>query len=90
MFRGDREGERQAREYAAQRQAELNEALFQGEVMGRQPKRTFLEGLERWIDEYDVARQIKAIRPVAAYMGEQVILGQPTLDKAREMARDLR
>jgi len=58
--------------------------------MGRQPKRTFLEGLERWIDEYDVASQIKAIRPVAAYMGERVILGQPTLDKAREMARDLR
>lgn len=89
-FAGDREGERQAREYAAQRQAELNEAIFQGEVMGRQPKRTFLEGLERWIDEYDVASQIKAIRPVAAYMGERVILGQPTLDKAREMARDLR
>lgn len=58
--------------------------------MGRQPKRTFLEGLERWIDEYDVASQINAIRPVAAYMGERVILGQPTLDKAREMARDLR
>jgi integrase len=89
-FTGDREGERQAREYAAQRQAELNEAIFQGEVMGRQPKRTFLEGVERWIDEYDVASQIKAIRPVAAYMGERVILGQPTLDKAREMSRDLR
>nr|WP_298410503.1 site-specific integrase [uncultured Halomonas sp.] len=58
--------------------------------MGRQPKRTFLEGLERWIDEYDVASQIKAIRPVAAYIGQRVILGQPTLDKAREMARDLR
>nr|WP_299379580.1 site-specific integrase [uncultured Halomonas sp.] len=68
----------------------MNEAIFQGEVMGRQPKRTFLEGLERWIDEYDVASQIKAIRPVAAYIGERVILGQPTLDKAREMARDLR
>ncbi len=68
----------------------MNEAIFQGEVMGRQPKRTFLEGLERWIDEYDVASQIKAIRPVAAYIGQRVILGQPTLDKAREMARDLR
>ncbi|MDT8895435.1 site-specific integrase [Halomonas sp. I1] len=58
--------------------------------MGRQPRRTFIEGLERWIDEYDVASQVKAIRPVAAYMGDRVLLGQETLDRAREMARDLR
>ncbi|RTR01980.1 tyrosine-type recombinase/integrase [Halomonas nitroreducens] len=58
--------------------------------MGRQPHRTFIEGLERWIDEYDVASQVKAIRPVAAYMGDRVLLGQETLDRAREMARDLR
>lgn len=90
MFRGDREGERQAREYAAQRQAELNEATFHGEVMGRQPKRSFIEGLERWIDEYDVTSQVKAIRPVAAYMGENVMLDQGCVDRAREMARDLR
>lgn len=89
-FTGDREGERQAREYAAKREAELNEAVFHGEVMGRQPRRTFLEGLERWIDEYDVTSQIKAIRPVANYMGDRVLLGQETLDRAREMARDLR
>lgn len=89
-FAGTREGERQAYEYAAKREAELNEAEFHGEVMGRQPRRTFIEGLERWIDEYDVASQVKAIRPVAAYMGDRVLLGQETLDRAREMARDLR
>lgn len=89
-FEGSREGEQQAREYAAKREAELNEAVFHGQVMGRQPRRTFLEGLERWIDEYDVTSQVKAIRPVASYMGDKVLLGQETLDRAREMARDLR
>jgi len=89
-FAGNREGERQAREYAAKRQAELNEAAFQGEAMGRQPRRTFIEGLERWIDEYDVVSQAKAIRPVARYMGDRVLLGMDSVDKAREMARDLR
>lgn len=58
--------------------------------MGRQRRRSFLEGLARWIDEYDVDSQIKAIRPVAAYMGDEVLLGQETVDKARAMARDLR
>lgn len=88
-FAGDR-AEKQAREYAAKRQSELNEATFHGEVMGRQPKRSFIEGLERWIDEYDVTSQVKAIRPVAAYMGESVMLDQGCVDRAREMARDLR
>jgi integrase len=58
--------------------------------MGRAPRRTFLEGVERWIDEYDVISQIKAIRPVIAYMGEEILLGMETVDKARKMARDLK
>lgn len=89
-FKGTREGEKQAREYATRRQSELIDAVFNGDIMGRQPRRTFIEGLERWIDEYDVSSQVKAIRPVAAYMGDQVMLGQDAVDKAREMARDLR
>lgn len=89
-FDGTREGERQAREYAAARETALNEAAFQGQRMGRERRRTFLEGVKRWVDEYDVASQAKAIRPVAAYMGEDVLIGQETVDKAREMASHLR
>jgi len=89
-FKGGREGEKQAREYAAAREVAVNEAAFHGEVMGRQPRRTFLEGVERWIDEYDVSSQVKAIRPVVAYMGPDVMLGIEAVDKARQMARDLR
>lgn len=89
-FKGGREGEKQAREYAASREAAVNEAVFNGEVMGRQPRRTFLDGVERWIDEYDVSSQVKAIRPVVAYMGPDVMLGIEAVDKARQMARDLR
>ena len=89
-FAGTREGEKQAKEYAASRNAAVNDARFNGEVMGRQPRRTFLEGVERWIDEYDVASQVKAIRPVVAYMGPDVMLGIEAVDKARHMARDLR
>ena len=37
-----------------------------------------------------MASQVKAIRPVAAYMGENVLLDQGCVDRAREMARDLR
>ena len=84
------EGEKQAKEYAASRNAAVNDARFNGEVMGRQPRRTFLEGVERWIDEYDVTSQVKAIRPVVAYMGPDVMLGIEAVDKARHMARDLR
>lgn len=89
-FAGTKEGEKQAREYAASRNAAVNDAKFNGEVMGRQPRRTFLEGVERWIDEYDVTSQVKAIRPVVAYMGPEVMLGIEAVDKARHMARDLR
>lgn len=89
-FAGTREGEKQAKEYAASRNAAVNDARFNGEIMGRQPRRTFLEGVERWIDEYDVASQVKAIRPVVAYMGSDVMLGIEAVDKARHMARDLR
>mgnify|MGYP003678788287 FL=1 len=89
-FAGTREGEKQANEYAASRNVAINDARFNGEIMGRQPRRTFLEGVERWIDEYDVASQVKAIRPVVAYMGPDVMLGIETVDKARHMARDLR
>ena len=89
-FAGTREGEKQAKEYAASRNAAVNDARLNGEVMGRQPRRTFLEGVERWIDEYDVASQVKAIRPVVAYMGPDVMLGIEAVDKARHMARDLR
>lgn len=89
-FAGEKQGKKQAREYAAAREAALDEAAFQGEAMGRERRRTFLEGLERWVSEYDVASQAKAIRPVAAYMGENVLIGQETVDKAREMASHLR
>lgn len=88
-FAGTKEGEKQAHEYAAARKAAVNDARFNGEVMGRQPRRTFLEAVERWIDEYDVTSQIKAIKPVIAYMGEEVMLGMETVDKARRMSRDL-
>lgn len=89
-FAGTREGKRQAHEYAAAREAAVNDAQFNGEVMGRAPRRTFLEGVERWIDEYDVASQIKSIRPVVAYMGEDVMLGMESVDKARRMAREMK
>ena len=46
--------EGEAKEYAAKRTTELNEAEFHGVRMGRRPKRTFLEGLEKWIEEYDI------------------------------------
>lgn len=82
--------EGEAKEYAAKRTAELNEAEFHGVRMGRRPKRTFLEGLEKWIEEYDIGSQINSIRPVARYMGESVVLGQATVDKARKMAADLK
>lgn len=89
-FEGTKDGKRQADEYAAARQAAINDARFNGEVMGRQLRRTFLEGIERWIDEYDVTSQVKAIKPVVAYMGPSVMLGIESVDKARQMAKDLR
>lgn len=89
-FNGEKQGRKQAKEYAAARQVALDEAAFQGNAMGRQHRRTFLEGLQRWVEEYDVTSQIKAIRPVAAYMGEDVLIGQEAVDKAREMASHLR
>lgn len=89
-FAGTAEGKRQADEYAVAREAALNDQRFNGEVMGRQPRRTFMEGVARWIDEYDVTSQIKSIRPVIAYMGDEVLLGMESVDKARRMARDLK
>ncbi len=89
-FAGTKEGKRQADEYAAARQVALNDARFNGEVMGRKPRRSFLEGVNRWIDEYDVSSQAKAIRPVVVYMGPDVMLGMEAVDKARRMARELK
>ncbi|MGJ8526412.1 Tyrosine recombinase XerC [Halomonadaceae bacterium LMG 33818] len=58
--------------------------------MGRKKKHTFFDGVARWIDEYDVSSQIKHIRLACEYMGDKVMLDQGCVDKAREMARDMR
>ncbi|MFI0474581.1 tyrosine-type recombinase/integrase [Halomonas sp. HMF6819] len=89
-FDGTKAGKREADEYAAARQVALNDARFNGEVMGRKERRTFLEGVSRWMDEYDVTSQLKAIGPVVEYMGPDVMLGIETVDKGRKMARELK
>lgn len=82
----------EAEEYATKRRAELNEAAFMG-VMGRTQRRSFMEGLLRWVDEYDTESQAGSIRQVAAWFNdnaEGVLLGHETVDAARRMQKTLR
>ncbi|TDX30817.1 site-specific recombinase XerD [Modicisalibacter xianhensis] len=61
--------------------------------MGRREKHSFMEGLARWLEEYDTTSQANSIRQVAAWFAEhapETLLGQPTLDAARRMQKDLR
>ncbi len=84
--------EKEARQFATKREAELNEAQFNG-LMGRQERRTFMEGLLRWVDEYDTNSQGASIRAVARWFDENaqdVLLGQEVLDAARSMQKDMR
>ncbi|WP_167470110.1 tyrosine-type recombinase/integrase [Vreelandella andesensis] len=86
------EAEKQAREYAARRHAELIEAEFNG-TMGRQERRSFMEGLARWVEEYDVSSQANSIQWVARwfeYHAPGVLIGQETLDAARRMQKEVK
>ncbi len=61
--------------------------------MGRNPKYSFMEGLTRWIEEYDTSSQASNIVKVAEWFEENApdaLVGQATLDAARKMQRDLR
>lgn len=61
--------------------------------MGRRPKYTFMEGLDKWIEEYDTTSQASNIVKVAEWFDENApdaLVGQATLDAARKMQRDLR
>lgn len=84
--------EGEAEEYATKRRAELNEAAFQG-VMGRTQRRTFMEGLLRWVEEYDTESQASSIRAVAQWFdanAEGVMMGPETVDAARKMQKAMR
>lgn len=84
--------EKDAREYAARRHAEMIEEEFNG-TMGRKERRAFLEGLARWVEEYDATSQASAIRWVARWFEENapgVLIGQETLDAARRMQIETR
>lgn len=84
--------EKEARDYAAKRNAELIEARFNG-TMGRAPRRAFMEGLARWVEEYDTESQGPSIRWVARWYENNApgaLLGQETLDAARRMIKDMR
>lgn len=84
--------EPEAEEYATKRRAELNENKFNG-VMGRVQRKTFAEGLLRWIEEYDADSQRLSINWVANWMeanAPNVLLGQETLDAARRMQKEMR
>ncbi len=59
-------------------------------MMGRKPRRTFLEAVTRWVDEYNVTSQRRHILWVAEYMGEDILLSMEAVERAREMAGDLR
>lgn len=86
------ETERQARDYAAKRNAEIIDAEFHG-TMGRQERRAFMEGLARWVEEYDVASQAAAISWVSRWFEENapgVLIGKETLDATRKMQVQLR
>ena len=84
--------EQEAEQYAQKRRAEIGEAVFNGQ-MGRKPKHSFMEGLQRWLEEHDTSSQANSIRQVAMWFAEnapETQLGQPTLDAARKMQKELR
>lgn len=86
------ETEGEAEQYAQKRRAEIGEAVFNGQ-MGRKPKYSFMEALARWIEEYDTSSQANSIRQVAIWFADhapEAQIGQPTLDAARKMQKDLR
>lgn len=58
--------------------------------MGRKPRRTFLEGVTRWVKEYNTESQKPSILWVAEYMGDEVLMGMETVEKARKMAKDMK
>ena len=61
--------------------------------MGRQERRSFMEGLARWVEEYDVASQANSIQWVARwfeYNAPGVLIGQETLDAARRMQKEVK
>ncbi|WP_280553502.1 site-specific integrase [Halomonas sp. 25-S5] len=84
--------EGEARQYALKAEAQRQEDEFNG-VMGRKPKYTFSEGLQRMVSEYDVRSQKQHILLVARWMDEHasgVIIGQELLDAARRMQKTLK
>ncbi|BBI63563.1 hypothetical protein HSBAA_48690 [Vreelandella sulfidaeris] len=61
--------------------------------MGRKPKYTFSEGLQRMVSEYDVRSQKQHILLVARWMDEHapgIIIGQELLDATRRMQKALK
>ncbi|WP_179208892.1 tyrosine-type recombinase/integrase [Salinicola salarius] len=84
--------EGEARQYALKAEAQRQEDKFNG-VMGRKPKFTFSEGLQRMVNEYDVRSQKQHILLVARWMDDHapgVIIGQELLDAARRMQKALK
>lgn len=84
--------EGEARQYALRMEAQRQEDEFNG-VMGRKPKRTFSEGIQRMVSEYDVRTQKGHILWVAAWMdanAPRVLIGQELLDATRKMQKALR
>ncbi|ARS53535.1 tyrosine-type recombinase/integrase [Kushneria konosiri] len=84
--------EGEARQYALKAGAQQQEDTFNG-VVGRKPKRTFSEGLQRMVSEYDVRSQKQHILLVAKWMDEHapdVVISQELLDAARKMQKALK
>lgn len=84
--------EEEARQYALKMEAQHQEDVFHG-VMGRKVKRTFSEGLQRLVAEYDVVSQKNHIMRVATWMDENapgVKIGQELLEAGRRMQKALR
>lgn len=84
--------EKEARQFAARITSQLNEDRFNGK-MERKPKYTFLEGLVKWVDEYDTVKQASNINCVAAWFDENepnAIIGPDVVSAARRMARELK
>lgn len=84
--------EGEARQYALKAEAQRQEDEFNG-IMGRKPKFTFSEGLERMVSEYDARSQKQHILLVAKWMDDHapgVIIGQDLLDAARRMQKALK
>ncbi len=70
----------------------MNEEKFNG-VMGRVERKRFIDGLLRWIEEYDAESQALSINWVARWMevnAPGVLIGQETLDAARKMQKEMR